>query len=110
VLEELLAVLGELRDDGPSDDELVKAKARHRWQLEALLDDPGDLADFHGSGYLAGTSLSLDERRDRLDAVTRAEVRAAAESILRRDALAVVAVGLLPKRAQAALSRLVESF
>jgi predicted Zn-dependent peptidase len=110
VLQELLDLLRELRDDGPRDDELAKAKARHRWQLEALLDDPGDLADFHGAGQLAGTALSLDERRERIDAVTKDQVRTAAQAVLRRETLAVVAVGLLAKRGQAALARMIDGF
>jgi predicted Zn-dependent peptidase len=110
VLAELFDVLRELRDDGPTDDELAKAKARHRWQLEALLDDVGELADFHGAGQLAGTARSLDERREQIDAVSRDQVRSAAERVLRRESLAVVAVGLLPRRAESVLRRLVDGF
>jgi predicted Zn-dependent peptidase len=110
VLTELLGVVRELRDAGPSDDELDKAKTRHRWQLQALLDDPGEIADFFGVGTLSGTSKSLAERRARIDSVTKTDVLRAAERVFCRDGLAAVAVGVLPKRAQNDLARQIALF
>jgi predicted Zn-dependent peptidase len=110
VLSELFGVLCELRDGGPSEAELEKAKARHRWQLEALLDDPSEIADFYGVGELSGTSKSLADRRARIEAVTRADVVRAAERVFCRQGLAAIAVGVLPKKTENQLVRLVESF
>lgn len=110
VLTELFGVVCDLRDGGPSNDELDKAKSRHRWQLQALRDDPGEIADFFGVGALSGTAKSLGERRARIDAVTRSDVIRAAEHVFSRESLAAVAVGVLPKRAQNELARLVAAF
>jgi predicted Zn-dependent peptidase len=110
VLTELLSVVRELRDSGPTQDELAKAKARHRWQLEALVDDPSEMADFYGVGELSGTSKTLSERRSRIEAVTRADVIQAAGRVFSRASLSAVAVGMLSKKTENAMSRLVSSF
>lgn len=110
VTDELLSVVRELRDHGPTDDELAKARTRHRWQLDSMLDDAGDIADFYGVAELTGTARTLRERRERMESVTREQVREAAERVFARSSLALVAVGMLSKKAQLALAERVERF
>jgi len=110
VFGEILGVVRALRDAGPFQAELDKAKARHGWGLEEMLDDPGEVADFLADSHLRGYARTATERRDQIAAVTRDEVRAAAERIFVRENLSAVVVGLQPKRTQAEILRLVEEF
>ncbi|MBM4362170.1 MAG: insulinase family protein [Deltaproteobacteria bacterium] len=110
VFEELLGVCVRLRDEGPSDAELGKAKSRSAWGLEELLDDTAGLAEFHADAASRGYPASLAERRAQLDGVSRDEVRAVAEKLLRPENLSAVVVGLPAARAQAQIRRLVAGF
>ncbi len=110
VLEELFDVLEELREDGPSEEELARAKQRFGWQLTEMLDDPGEAADFYALGQLTGVARTPAERLEQLEAVTREHVRAAAQRVFRRHNLGVVAVGVLPRRTQDALERRTREF
>ncbi len=110
VFGEMLDVVRSLRDDGPTAPELDKAKARHRWGLEAMLDDPSELAEFLADAELRGYAQNVAARRDRIEAVSSDAVRAAAERLFRPQNLSAVVVGLQPRRARVALSRLVEVF
>ncbi len=110
VLHELFAVVDELRDDGPTEEELQRAKQRYRWQLSEMLDDPGEVADFYALGQLTGIARTPAERLEQLLAVTPEHVRLAAQRIFRRHNLSVVAVGVLPRRAQDALAERTRDF
>jgi predicted Zn-dependent peptidase len=110
VLDELFKVVEELRDQGPSGEELARAKQRYGWQLTEMLDDPGEAADFYALGQLTGVARTPAERLEQLTNVSREHVRAAAQRIFRRPNLSVVAVGLLPRRAQEALARRTHDF
>jgi predicted Zn-dependent peptidase len=110
VFGEALDVVRSLREDGPTAAELAKAKARHRWSLEEMLDDPGELADYFADAALRGYPTSPAARRDQIEAVSSDEVHRAAERLFRRERLSAVVVGLQPRRARVALARLVERF
>jgi predicted Zn-dependent peptidase len=110
VASEMFALLTELRSTGPSERELAKAKARHRWQMEELLDSPGATAEFFGIGALLGQARHPLERAEELTLVPRDAVMEAARSLLKRENLAFIAVGKLPKRAQESLARMSETF
>ncbi len=104
LLGELLQLLAELRDRGPTDEEIAKAKARYRWQAEEALDDPGHVAELFALGELHGIGATLTERVSRIDAVSRDAVRDAAATILARARMFVVAVGAQGKRAAESLA------
>jgi predicted Zn-dependent peptidase len=110
VFGEILDIVRALRDEGPTADELVKAKNRHDWGLQAMLDDPAELADFFADAELRGYAKTLGERRDRVNVVTADAVRSGASRLFRAKNLSAVVVGLQPRRARVALSRLVEEF
>jgi len=110
VLDELFAVVRRLRDDGPSEAELAKAKTRLRWSLTEVLDHPAEVADFHALALLTQGPRTLLQRFEQLADVTRAQVRSAAEHMFRASNLSAVAVGELPRRIERALERRVKSF
>lgn len=110
LLAELLELLRRLRDDGPSEEELLVARNRHRWQLQELVEDPAEVANFYGLARLMNLAPTLQARLDEVQVVTLDDVRAAARRILTANGLNVVAVGQQPKKAQARMQRLVSAF
>jgi predicted Zn-dependent peptidase len=106
VLEELFAVVNRLRDEGPSPTELDKAKRRHGWQLQMMLDNPEDVASHFGMSELARTRQHPAERREQLAAVTREQVMQAARELFKAPGLNVVAVGAQSKRQRDRLRQL----
>jgi predicted Zn-dependent peptidase len=95
VTKEILGVLEEIAEQGPTEDELAKAKRRHAWDLAALADSAEDAAGFFAGGYLFDRFESVEQRRESLARVTRNDIQAVAREIARPERLNVVAVGLL---------------
>lgn len=110
VLGELLDVMRRLRDDGPTSEELDAAKDRHGWQLSMMMDDPSSVAEFYALGELTGVARTPVERHTELLAVGLDDLRSAAQRWLIPRGLSVVAVGMLSRRAQEQLERMVRSF
>ncbi len=110
VLEELLRVVSRLRDEGPSLEELDKAKRRHRWQLGMMLDDPEEVASHYAMSELSGTLQDPAERREQLAGVTRDQVITAAREVFAPSGLNVVAVGAQSKKSRDKLKQLVLSY
>jgi len=110
VLAELVGIVKELRDAGPSEEELAKTKTRLHWQLTEMLDHPSEIAEFFALTELGGGVRSPLERFEQLGAVTARQARAAAERLFRAESLSVVAVGALGKKQQQALAARVKSF
>lgn len=110
VLEELFNVVNRLRDEGPSDGELDKAKRRHTWQLGMILDDPEEVASHFAMSELSGTLQHPAERREQLAAVTRDQVITAARELFTPSGLNVVAVGAQNKKARDRLKQLALSY
>jgi predicted Zn-dependent peptidase len=100
VLSELLGVVRRLRDEGPSQAELDKAKRRHAWQLKSILDDPTEVASHFALVELNETRQHPAEREAQLAAVTRDQVMSAARDVFKASALNIVAVGTQNKRRQ----------
>ncbi len=110
VLREVLTLLAELADHGPTPAELDKAKTRYAWQLRELLDDPAEAAEFLGFGHLTGVARTPAERLAELSALGAQDVRDAAQHMLRGESLSVVTVGLLSKKTRDAVERAVREF
>lgn len=110
VVKEILALVRELSDEGPREDELAKARDRHLWSVEAMLDDAEATGGFYGLTALANVARTPEERHAQLSRVTPADVREAARVIFRPERMSVVAVGLLRASEQAKLERVVRSF
>lgn len=110
VLSEILDVVRQVRDDGPTQGELDKAKARHHWGLEELLDSPSALAEFFADGTLREHARTPAERRDQIESVTLQAVSEAASALFRPENLSVVVVGIQAKSARSALRELIARF
>jgi predicted Zn-dependent peptidase len=110
VAREIFALLHDLAAEGPTHEELAKARDRHLWSVEAMLDDAEAVASFHGLAALAGIARTPAARHAELAAVTREDVRAAAELLFRPERLGVVAVGLLSEGDEKRLEKAVRGF
>jgi predicted Zn-dependent peptidase len=110
VAKEIFTLLKGLVAEGPTDAELEKARDRHLWSVEAMLDDAEGVAGFYGLTALAGIARTPMARHEELAAARREDVRAAAEAVFRADRLSVVAVGLLSEGDERKLERLVRGF
>jgi predicted Zn-dependent peptidase len=75
-----------------------------------MLDDPGEAADFLADGALRDYAETPAERAERLDAVTVAEARRAAERLFLPEQLSAVIVGPQPKRSRARLADVLRAF
>lgn len=110
VVREIFALLRELAETGPREDELAKARDRHLWSVEAMLDDADATAGFYGLAALADITRSPEARHEELARVTVDDVRDAARAMFRPERLSVVAVGLLRASEEAKLEKTVRSF
>lgn len=110
VLLEIFNVLRALRDQGPSQSELDKAKRRFNWQLQEQDDDPAALSSFYGLGELTGVARTPAERQRLLDSTTLADVRRAAEGLFSRELLNVLIVGPLGAKVRERLERAAREF
>src|SRR5580700_5533096 len=108
VTSEILALMIELADDGPTEEEMEKAKKRHAWDMRSLFDSPEELASLYGLGELWKHPQSAEERLAALARVTRDEVRDVARMLSSPSRLNVVAVGMLDREEQKRLSEVVK--
>jgi predicted Zn-dependent peptidase len=107
---EILAMMEELARNGPTDDEMAKAKRRHAWDLGALIDSAEETAGFYAGGLIFDRFETIDERRASLAAVTSAQIRDVATRIAQPDRLNVVAVGLLEDGEDKRLTEIVKGW
>ncbi|AUX22177.1 peptidase M16 [Sorangium cellulosum] len=110
VVREIFTLLRELAETGPREDELAKARDRHLWSVEAMLDDAEATAGFYGLAALADITRTPEARHAELARVTVDDVRDAARALFRPERLTVVAVGLLRSSEEAKLEKVVRSF
>lgn len=110
LLAELLQIVSALRDDGPTEAELVKAKRRAAWQLRSLLDDPAELAAYVGLAALTGRERAPDRRLGELERVTRDDVVDVARQVFAPANLALAAVGRQGAAQRRALEDVVRGF
>lgn len=110
VVDECLSMCEELAREGPSDDEIDKARDRHRWAIEAALDDAGEIAAVLGGAVLFDRPKTLRQTQERLDRVRAEDVRDAAKAVFRRDRLTLVTVGSLDARARSAIRARLAAF
>lgn len=94
VLGELLGIVRQLCDEGPSEDELAVIRRRYRWQAESMLDSADALAEFVAESLHNAQSTSLQRRCEQIDAVTVSDVRSVARDWCTLQNLSVIAVGV----------------
>ncbi|XXF80329.1 pitrilysin family protein [Myxococcaceae bacterium GXIMD 01537] len=105
VVSEAFRVLGTLCDAEVGEEELSRAKRRHRMLLEFSQDSPGELAGWFGGTELFRAPESFSHRADLVDAQSPARVREVARRYFNKRNLTVVAVG--QKKGLKALERAV---
>lgn len=110
VLKEIYALVHELASHGPTPEELDKAKNRHLWSVEAMLDDAEAVASFYGLAAFASIARTPMARHEELASVTIADVRDAAQRVFRPDRMSTVAVGLLSRAEEGRMERAVKGF
>jgi len=110
LVDEIISVVLNLRDQPPSPEEIDRAKKRARWQLMQLLDEPGEIASFYGHAELTATAANPHERALQIEAVTQADLRAAAEELLRPSQISLSCVGQQSRRSRDRLCRSLERF
>ena len=82
VLNEVLSVIGELRADSATEEEIARAKRRQRIFLEFAQDSPGELAGWFGMTELFRTPESFEERLTATDKLTQESLRELAQKYL----------------------------
>jgi predicted Zn-dependent peptidase len=92
---EILAMFEELAREGPTLDELAKARRRIAWDAGAMADSAEETGSFYAGGLLFDRFALPDEHVAELVRVEANDVREAARAIARPERLNVVAVGLL---------------
>ncbi|WP_163786593.1 M16 family metallopeptidase, partial [Myxococcus vastator] len=93
VITEAFRVLATLCENEVGEEELTRAKRRHRMLLEFSQDSPGELAGWFGGTELFRTPESFGHRADLVDSQSAARVREVARRYFNRENLTVVAVG-----------------
>jgi predicted Zn-dependent peptidase len=110
LVREILSVLRNLADHGPTREELERAKARHGWQMKALLDDAESLSTFYALSALTGLAPTPVARHQELAQVSPDDVRQVADAIFRPDRMSIVTVGSLTAGQRDAIRRIAETF
>ena len=95
VTSEILELMKELANEGPTQDELEKARRRHAWELAAMEDSAEETAGFFAHGMLFGRHPTIAESNAALARVTKEDIIALAAKLCEPSRLNVVAVGLL---------------
>lgn len=110
VVKELLGLVRELCEHGPTAEEMEKALNRHGWSVEAMADDAESVAGFYGLGALTNTKRSPWERHEELSRVSAEGVRDAAREIFRGARMSAVAVGMLTRGDEQKVEKLIKGF
>jgi predicted Zn-dependent peptidase len=95
VAREILSMFEELAREGPTEDELAKARRRIQWDARAMTDSAEELGAFYAGGTLFDRETALEEHVASLLRVDAKAVRDAARELATPERLDVVAVGLL---------------
>jgi predicted Zn-dependent peptidase len=106
---DLLALLGRLRD-GVTEADLAKARTRYRHEMLASLDDPSAMAGWFGGAALYYPPPTLAERLAQMEAVTVADVAAAARRVIQADNLVLAVVGALSRARQGELRQVIRDW
>jgi zinc protease len=93
-LKELLHQLDRIRTELPTDSELVGSKGFLVGSFPLVIETPSQIASQLANASLLGLPADYLRRyRERLNAVTAAQARAAAQRVIKRQALTIVVVG-----------------
>jgi predicted Zn-dependent peptidase len=107
---ESLELVARLRDAAPADDELGKAQRRYRWDLERSFDDADSMAGWFGGTELFHPPLGYEQKVERVERVTAADVQRVAQRIFRHERLVATCVGSLSRKLERDVKRIVEAW
>jgi predicted Zn-dependent peptidase len=110
VTREILAMFEELAHEGPTSEELEKARRRIAWDARTLADSAEETAAFYAGGLLFERFSTPEEHVANLVRVQSGDVREAARHLARPDRLTAVAVGLLDDGEDARLGEVVKGW
>jgi predicted Zn-dependent peptidase len=110
VAREVLAMFEELAREGPTSEEMTKARRRVGWDVRAMGDSADDVAGFCAAGMLFERFVTPEDHMSALLAVSPRDVQAAARMLAQPDRLNVVAVGLLEPEEEDRLSDVVQGW
>ncbi len=110
VTREILTMFEELAREGPTAEELEKARRRIAWDARSMADSAEETGSFYAAGVLFDRFQTPDEHVGELHSVTAESVRDAARELARPERLNVVAVGLLEDGDDDHLGRVVEGW
>lgn len=107
LIRESLKLCAQLRSRVPTAEELEKAKRRYRWDLERTFDDADAMAGWWGGTELFYGPQTFEEKLARVRRVTPADVRDVARRVFRPERLTVACVGVLGRRLQTEVRRII---
>lgn len=110
VLDELLKLIQHLKQEPIPQDELLRAQSRFRWQMEAALDSPGELAEYLALESRSENPRTPAERIAQITSLTSEDLQRVAQRWFRAENLNVVIIGNQSKAAQRKLQALVDAF
>jgi len=108
VVEQVLHTLHELVEAPVREDELERAKMRHRADLEFSLDDPSEICGWYGASVLIGSVVGYADRVDDVARITPEDLQRVARSILDPQRALLTLVGPTDERTARRLERLLE--
>jgi predicted Zn-dependent peptidase len=97
LVRELLRIVGTLRDEPISDDDLAKIRARYRYEMMASLDDAAAMGAWFGGTALYYPPPSMEERLRQMNAVTTEDIVRVARRVIQPHGLVLAAVGALSR-------------
>ena len=97
LVKELLGLLDGLRKGNVTNDELVKARVRYRYETLASIDDAAAMAGWFGGTALYYPPTTLSERLDAMAKITIEDIAQIAARVLTPDHLVLAAVGTLSR-------------
>jgi predicted Zn-dependent peptidase len=95
LVETMFELIGELRRNPPTDEEVDKAKRRYLWDLRTVRDDPEDAAHFIGSSALLGLPERVGTVAGRVERVTPQNIQDVAQRYLDPEDAYLTCVGVL---------------
>jgi predicted Zn-dependent peptidase len=107
---EILAMFDELAREGPTSEELERARRRMAWDVRAMADSAEETSAFYAAGVLFDRFSTPEEHVAELTRVSASQVREVAQQLARPERLNVVAVGLLEDGEDARLEDTVMRF
>ena len=110
VTAEILALMKDLAETGPTDAEMEKAKQRNAWDVRAMVDSPEDWGGFFAGGHLFERFETPWERLAKNAKVTTSDIKKMAARLARPENLNVLAVGMIEGKNKTKLEKVVHGF